>query len=421
LRRDFLDAVAIGSLGLRSTDRGSLELRLGREVYFPGTGSTEEMDYEPFSVGAGMELIVSLSGLERYCLARQLADHNPCDEAARRVSASGWLRHLSMGLQGQKFEEVLGLPYPESIETASQVLDRVLSCASASRLACLAAWTDRGLDEWWAGRSECGDLTLGFEPSTLESGFPESLRRDAPLKVRLDEFRSRWPGHVRLVEDVPFAFGKSSQRRSVLVLAMNGLTDVEFESFRQDYLNSIGSDTISFPCRLRAEHLRTRVGALALALSPEGVRVDFYAPPWRRRRMEAVIELRPNEMDRLRRYIGAVVDDTLGMLGPITLGTGCRTSVGSLDDNRPKATPYKHNCTTWITLAPVCEDGRDLATLVEMPPSWTSHDNPGWWSMFLTGASRSPRVHTVVYWSDLPLEEEPCASGEMISWDFNPH
>jgi phosphoglycolate phosphatase-like HAD superfamily hydrolase len=420
LRADYLHAVASGTLGVRATDRGSLELRFGKNVYSPGTWANEESPYEPFSVGAGMESMLRLSGLESYCLGRQLAAHQPCDEAARRVSASGWLRHLSLGLQGEKLEDDLELPYPESIETAAQVLERVLGCASESRMACLVGWTERSPQEWLAEHREFGEVTLRSERSTLESGFPASLRSDAPLNVRLDEFVARWPRHSRLVEGVPFVFGQQSTPRSVLVLAMNGLSDDEFEHFRQDYLDSIGCDTISFPCRRRAEHLRTRIGHLALALSPEGVRVDFYAPPWQRRRMEAVVELEPKEMNRLRCYLGAVVDDTLGMLGPITLGSGCRTGVGRTDDNRP-ADGGMHNCTTWVTLAPVGEDGRDLATLVQMPDSWTSHDNPGWWSMFLTGASRSPRVHTVVYWTDLPLEREPCATGEMIPWDFNPH
>ena len=108
------------------------------------------------------------------------------------------------------------------------------------------------------------------------------------------------------------------------------------------------------------------------------------------------------------------------MLGPITLGAGCRTSARRPDNNHP-TDGGQHNCTTWVTLAPIGEDGADLANLVEMPESWTSHDNPGWWTMFLTGASRSKRVHTVIYWSDLPLDEEPCTSGQAIPWDFNPH
>jgi hypothetical protein len=181
----------------------------------------------------------------------------------------------------------------------------------------------------------------------------------------------------------------------------------------------MGSDTISFPLREAAEHLRTRIGTLAFALSPEGMRVDEYQAPWRRRRMEAVLTLDHDEMLRLRRAVGAVIDDTLGVLGPITLEAGCRTTLAHLEDNRPRD-GGAHNCTTWVTLAPIGAGGEDLATLAHMPPQWTSHDNPGWWSMFLTGASRSPRANTVVYWTDRPLDEEPCAPGLAIPWDYNP-
>ena len=420
LRGDFLDAVALQTLGIRATDRGSLELRFGRFCYSPGGWSTEENEYRPFAVGAGMEPVLCLSSLESYCMGRQLAAHRPCDEAARRVSASGWLRHLSMGLGGETLEGALSLPRPESIETAIMVLERVVRCADSPRLGFVVQWTERSVEEWLARHGGAEKPVLRFEPSTIASGFPLSLKSEKPFSRRLEGLVERWPGHARLVENVPFVFGKGTKPRRVLVVALKGLVDDEFDAFREDYLDIIGADTVSFPCRLRAEHLRARVGKLALALSAEGVRVDFYEPPWNRRRMEAVIELEPSEVSRLRQYIGAVIDDTLGMLGPITLGAGCRKAANRLNDNRP-ADGGRHNCTTWVTLSPVCEDGRDLAQLVEMPDSWTSHDNPGWWSMFLTGASRSDRVHTVIYWTDLPLGEDPTRPGEPIEWDFNPH
>lgn len=418
LRQDFLDAVALHTLGVRSTDRGSLELRFGQQTLCPGESARAARDYAPFSEGAGRELVLLVSGSESAFLSRHLAAHRPCQEAARRVSASGWFRHLGLGPDGESMEARLGLPYPESIETGCQVWNRVLAVAESSRLAYLVEWTRAPLP---VRLSELdGEGMLASERSSLQSGFPETLRRDGPLRRRLESFVARWPAHARLVEDVPFVFGRGSQRRTVLVLATLGLEDETWDRFRQDYGDTVGADTISFPCRHRAEHLRTRLGTLALALSAEGVRVDFYEPPWRRRRLEPVIELVPEEVARLRQYMGAVVDDTLGMLGPITLGPGCRKARGDLRDNRP-ADGGQHNCTTWVTLAPVGEDGRDLATLVRMPDSWSSHDNPGWWSMFLTGASRSERAHTVIYWTDLPLAEEPCATGEPIDWDFNPH
>lgn len=417
LRGDFLDAVARHTLGLRVTDRGDLELRYGQEVLSPGEEARDERAYEPFSNGAGRELTLALSELEGFAVSRHLAAHQPCDQAARRVSASGWFRHLRMSERGEKMETSLGLPHPESIETARQLWERVLFSGDCDRVVCLVEWTEQSLEERIA---ELAGVTPSSERSILQSGFPATLKRDRPLQDRLKAFVQRWPGHSRLVWDVPFVFGKGSQLRTVFVLATHGLSDGRWRDFRQDYADTVGADTISFPCRLRAEHLRTRIGTLALALSAEGVRVDDYEPPRQRRRLEPVVELEPDEIDRLRRYVGAVLDDTLGRLGPITLGPGCRKATGSLTCNRP-TDAGEHNCTTWITLAPIGRDGQDLATLVQMPDTWSSHDNPGWWTMFLTGASRSARARTVIYWTDGPLEDETCASGHPIPWDFNPH
>ena len=141
----------------------------------------------------------------------------------------------------------------------------------SARLSCVVQWTTGSLQE--------SGSRVTLEPSRLSSGFPPSLQTGPAIGGRLEALVSRWPDHTRLVEQVPFSFGKGSKERTVLVIALAKMDDDKFEKFRQDYLDTIGFDTVSFPCRLRAEHLRARVGTLALALSAEGVRVDFYAPP----------------------------------------------------------------------------------------------------------------------------------------------
>jgi phosphoglycolate phosphatase-like HAD superfamily hydrolase/DNA-binding transcriptional ArsR family regulator len=407
---DYVDALAHHTLSLRATDRGGLELRLGGQQFVT---SAPALEAGPYHERTGLfEPTLVLSPLEALALRRQLAAHHPCEYAARRVSASGWLRHLPIGLTA--LETCLELPYPASIETAAQVVDRVLATSQKERIGCVTHWISEPLSEFSLDANQ--KLTLA--PTHIASGFPPDRFLDGPLEERLQGFVGRWPQHSRLVDGVPFVFGKGSQQRQVLVLAMAGLDDESAERFQTDLISTIGADTVSFPLRYRAEHLRTRIGILAFALSAEGVRVDEYEGPWRRRRLETMLTLSAEEMLKLRRAVGAVIENTLETLGPITLEAGCRRTQGHLDNNRP-ADGGLHNCTTWITLAPIGDGGEDLATLAQMPAHWESHDNPGWWSMFLTGASRSDRAKTVLYWSDLPLDQEPCAPGLPIEWDYN--
>ncbi|CAN0137085.1 unnamed protein product, partial [Phaeothamnion confervicola] len=342
-------------------------------------------------------------------------------------------RHFALPLQDfSALERALGQKL-EGVEEARRTYLRRLSTAKnrAEFQAALAAFAvESGVLEALEGFSlnslnpeaatrPLADFVFEAKPSILASGFPAEIRNELPLPERLQNFIERWPENARLVSDVPFTFGKGSQQREVLVLAREGLTEANAEMFRRDYVDTIGCDTISFPLREGAEHLRTRIGALTFALSPEGLRVDDYqAPRPRRRRLEAVLRLESAEMWNLRRAVGAILDNTLAVLGPITLDAGSRRTTARIDDNRP-LDGGEHNCTTWITLAPLGTAGEDLATLAQMPAHWTSHDNPGWWSMFLTGASRSPRAGLVVYWTDKSLHEEPCASGVPIPWDFN--
>jgi phosphoglycolate phosphatase-like HAD superfamily hydrolase len=412
LLSDYLDALAHHTLSLRATDRGGLELRLGSQQFVT---SAPALEASPYYERTGLfEPTLVLSPLEALALRRQLAAHDPCEYAARRVSASGWLRHLSMGMSGETLEACLALPYPDSIETAAQVVDRVLATSQQDRIGCVTHWIAEPLSEF----SLDANRKLKLAPTHIASGFPPGRFLEGPLDRRLQGFVERWPQHSRLVDGVPFVFGKGSQQRQVLVLAMAGLDDDSADRFQADLISTIGTDTVSFPLRYRAEHLRTRIGILAFALSAEGVRVDEYEGPWRRRRLETLLTLSQSEMLRLRRAVGAVIENTLETLGPITLEAGCRRTQAQLDNNRPNDGGL-HNCTTWITLAPIGDEGEDLATLAQMPAHWESHDNPGWWSMFLTGASRSERAKTVLYWSDLPLDQEPCAPGVAIEWDYN--
>ena len=286
--------------------------------------------------------------------------------------------------------------------------------AGEARGGCVAYWTDGPLAEL-----KLETAPLFSRHSTLDSGFARFEPGAPPLDERLAELVRRWPGNAKLVDGVPFAFGKGSQLRQVLVIAMAGLAESDEERIREDFLRAVGADTISFPLREAADHLRTRIGSLAFAVSPEGVRVDEYQVPSGRRRIEAMLVLTPDEMSKLRAYAGGVIDDTLGVLGPITMLGGARTTRRTLNDNRP-TDGTRHNCTTWVTLAPIGADGADLSALAQMPASWTSHDNPGWWSLFLTGASRSERARHVIYWTDRPLADEPLAPGKPLPWNFNP-
>lgn len=132
LLEDYLRAVSQQSLSLSISDRGSLQLRYGTRLFSPAEASQSAPACSMPPLDHNPELLLQLSNLESHFLGRHLAAHQPCQVAARRVSASGWLRHLALGPGGTTLERQLGLPSPPSIETAAEIWQTLRQASSAS-------------------------------------------------------------------------------------------------------------------------------------------------------------------------------------------------------------------------------------------------------------------------------------------------
>jgi hypothetical protein len=269
------------------------------------------------------------------------------------------------------------------------------------------------------------------EAGPLKQAFPRTIQLGA-FEARMTAFTERWSQYVKRVPDVKFSFvpdpavgGEAvTSNKDVLVIDTKSMSPEVFAKFKEDYLQTVSSGTVSFPLGQTAGHLYTRIGT-QVTDTYSWAKIQDYQMTQAGERLEAFMLLRPEEELRLRFYVEQVMQNKENKLGSANyLGVASGKTKGSLRDNRPMdAAAEGHNCTSWMCLAPIGYNRKTLLELAGSKPSEEVHTNPGWWTNYLTGKAPRERSPMAVYWSpeDLQTTLARVKSGEGFKWDFGLH
>lgn len=253
---------------------------------------------------------------------------------------------------------------------------------------------------------------------------------------KLSSFLEKYPGHARLVEGVPFKkkleSSKNTSLRPVLALSFHGLGRAEKKQFLADYRALMTGPFVSFYLWERTTHLLLQndgkffdFGFWVIPIMGHDFKTKLYR--FRRReiklpnsrRLEPVVAVTAAEKSNIATYIANLF--RLGyqrMLGRY-FDPGSQASVGKLEDNRGNP---GHNCTSWITTAPIGENGECFIELLGTTRGHQIGTNPGWWAHWMLYFASAERVPLVIYWSPDPLPDilaSQVVAGQPISWDFN--
>lgn len=253
---------------------------------------------------------------------------------------------------------------------------------------------------------------------------------------KLSSFLEKHPGHARLVEGVPFKkkpeSSKNTSLRPVLALSFHGLADQEKERLLADYRELMTGPFVSFYLWERTTHLFLQndgkfydFGFWVIPFFGRELKTKFYRFRDREiklpnsRRLEPVVAVNAAEKANLAAYTANLF--RLGyrkMLGPY-FDPGSQASVGKLDDNRGNP---GHNCTSWITTAPIGENNECFIELLGTTRGHQIGTNPGWWAHWMLYFATPERVPLVIYWSPEPMADilaNQVVTGQPITWDFN--
>jgi hypothetical protein len=256
------------------------------------------------------------------------------------------------------------------------------------------------------------------------------------MPAKLSSFLEKHPGHVRLVEGVPFKkkleSSKNTSLRPVLVLSFHGLTNPQKEQLLADYRDLMTGPYVSFYLWERTTHLFFQndgkfydFGFWVIPFFGRELKTKFYRFRDREiklpnsRRLEPVVAVSAAEKANLTAYFGNLFRKGYRkMLGPY-FDPGSQASVAKIDDNRGNP---GHNCTSWITTAPIGENGECFIELLGTTRGHQIGTNPGWWAHWMLYFASPERVPFVNYWSPEPLAEilaKQVVPGQPIAWDYN--
>lgn len=255
--------------------------------------------------------------------------------------------------------------------------------------------------------------------------FPETIW-EGTLIERIEQLQAKWPNNIQIVDDVKFQFKNnrgevtSTQKKSVVVVSTEGLTEAKMRKLQKDYTDAVSWLTVSNPMSEGGGHLYTRVGNKALDYY-FGFNKNAYQLS-QSERIEPIVNLTPEEQFRLNTYVKNVNANHEKVLGESDYD-GAKDGMGTLTNNKPPPDCGGHNCTSWMGLAPIGDESQTLIEITGASKSWNVHTNPGWYLQHLTGNVEKSRVSHVFYFTSQKLTElsREVKKNKLFEWNWGLH
>ena len=254
----------------------------------------------------------------------------------------------------------------------------------------------------------------------LAHAFPHHLQKGNLLE-RAEGLISRWSKNIKVVDDVIVKVstpaGDLEKKKKFLLISFDGLSDSQIELLKNDYIETLSHNTISMPLGKSTGHLYTRIGSKVYDHDISGFKSTDYEFSLLSERMETFVTFSEEEFLNFRQYVQNIESHYKETIGDFSL-QGPMESEGNLASNVGKG--CSHNCTTWLTLAPVGQEGQTLKSLVK-GKNYDIHRDPGWWNLYLQTKTPDERNPFVVYMADKSFAEieRKVSSNQVFDWNYN--
>lgn len=273
--------------------------------------------------------------------------------------------------------------------------------------------------------SACSNLFKGIRKKAVEGaykkGFTTSMKTAGSLTDRAVELANKWPNNIKIVENVTMKFTSDvvsgQAQKKMLIISLDGLSSGQESKLLKEYIDYMSHNTLSFPLNEGAGHLHTRLGKMDLDFMRSLSQNEYRWPS--SERLETFMELSEQEFKNVRQYVENI-DLSTNVVGSNFQMAGVKSEIpgASLANNKP--TSGGHNCTSWIGLAPIGENGQSLRSIAGTSHEY--HTNPGWWTAYLQTKTSSEKVPIVAYITRKNLNEAIAkAEQESFSWNYSLH
>lgn len=246
----------------------------------------------------------------------------------------------------------------------------------------------------------------------------------ALLRKKIEDFMMEYPSRVKMIANVKFDYSATPYdatepkrfvgNRNLLVISLHDMRFDDRDSLKAKLLEAVSGESISHPLGSGAGHLYSRVGKEVYDYFPTYRKSDYSTSYGDR--LEPVVLLKSQELAKLKTYVTNMYKLRDQALGPGNYD-GTTSSVGKLDDNRPLC-GIGHNCTSWMTTAPIGENGERYFQLLGGDFAKDQYAvNPGWLLLYLATEADPQRVPYMIYFTQQPVDSIKI---DTLEWNFNP-
>lgn len=249
----------------------------------------------------------------------------------------------------------------------------------------------------------------------FSKAMPNEMVTAGSLNDRAKAFAELYPENIKMVEDVKLEVAATGMnyegKRNVLVISI----PPNDQNFSKEFIKYFSNNLISFT---GGGHLYSRIGSKVLDHTFTGINErDFNIS--NNDHFETMFSLSDNEFLNLKRYAEYSTENYKATVGKFEYD-GPMQVEGQLNKNC--GLDKGHNCTSWITTAPIGDGGENLKQLLGLG-AYDIHRNPGWWQTYLATRASEERVPFVVYFTSAPLATalEKIKSNEVAPLGYNLH
>ncbi|MFZ4715275.1 MAG: hypothetical protein ACOYL6_16250 [Bacteriovoracaceae bacterium] len=235
--------------------------------------------------------------------------------------------------------------------------------------------------------------------NALNHAMPEDMLKEGSILERATLFQQKYPDRVKMLNNINLDLttpqGNWVKRKKVLVISVKDMDGLDQNKLSKEFSKHLSHNSMMFA---GSGHLYTKIGnkvydhLSGISETPYRISVGDFSP---------VVTFNDAEFSNLKGYVYFAREKYKKTIGGFDY-QGAQRSMGQISNNCGLGA--KHNCTSWIGLAPVGENGETIRAL-SGGRNWDIHTNPMWWKGYLTTKGSEERVPIVVHFTTETIED----------------
>ncbi|MFZ4715274.1 MAG: hypothetical protein ACOYL6_16245 [Bacteriovoracaceae bacterium] len=257
----------------------------------------------------------------------------------------------------------------------------------------------------------------GIPDNALNHAMPKDMLKEGSILERATLFQQKYPDRVKMLNNINLDLttpqGNWVNQKKVLVISVKDLGRLAQNELVKEFSKHLSHNSMMFS---GVGHLYIKIGNKVYDHSYSYSDTIIHERSYRISvgDFSPVVTFNDAEFSNLKGYVYSARKKYLSTIGGFEY-QGAQQSMGQINNNC--GLDAKHNCTSWIGLAPVGENGETIRSLTG-GRNWDVHTNPTWWKGYLMTRRSEERIPFVVYFTSETTEQIEITFGSKATVDI---